>query len=260
MRSNFVLCSVSAAIALTGCATASKDISASYTSPLQYQSFDCTQLVAEGARIQGRVNEVGGRLDQAAANDKQITGVGLILFWPALFFLGGTKQQEADFARLKGEYDAVQQAMVQKRCGSGELQAGAPAASTPAPSATQSASALPVSQSATQASPVATQAPPLAPASPPPVAPVSPAQVPQPSSAPPTASPAAAPSVTNTGSARVGQDSHNVERMPEVKACSSSPRADLSSKGPGVETYMVRCNSGDVLVVRCEMGSCRVLK
>jgi len=101
---------------LAGCATASKDISATYVSPLQYQGYDCDQLSAEVRRIKVRVDQLGGRLDQAAANDKTITGVGVILFWPALFALGGTKQQEADYARLKGEYDAINQAAIVKRC------------------------------------------------------------------------------------------------------------------------------------------------
>ena len=42
--------------------------------------------------------------------------VGLVLFWPALFALGGTKQQEAELARLKGEYDAVQATATSKKC------------------------------------------------------------------------------------------------------------------------------------------------
>ena len=40
----------------------------------------------------------------------------MLLFWPALFALGGTKQQEAEYARLKGEYDALQQAAIVKKC------------------------------------------------------------------------------------------------------------------------------------------------
>jgi hypothetical protein len=107
---------LSGVIALSGCATASKDITANYISPMQYQAYDCDQLVAEAQRIQVRVNQLGGRLDEAAANDKALTGVGIILFWPALFALGGTKQQEAEYARLKGEYDAVQQAAITKKC------------------------------------------------------------------------------------------------------------------------------------------------
>jgi hypothetical protein len=106
----------SLSIGLAGCASSSKDISASYVSPLQYQGYDCTQLTAESLRIQTRVVELGGRLDEAAAKDKAIMGIGLVLFWPALFALGGTKSQEAEFGRLKGEYDALQQAAIQKKC------------------------------------------------------------------------------------------------------------------------------------------------
>ena len=83
-------------------------------------------------RIHGRVNQLAGRLDEAANNDKVLMGVGLILFWPALFALGGTKQQEADYARLKGEYDAVQQALVAKKCDLGPTPATTPASAAPA--------------------------------------------------------------------------------------------------------------------------------
>lgn len=107
---------VALAVALAGCATGSKDIAPTYVSPLQFQTYECQQLQMEAQRIQGRVSELGGRLDQAASNDKAIAGVGMILFWPALFALGGTKQQEAEYGRLRGEYEAIQQASVQKKC------------------------------------------------------------------------------------------------------------------------------------------------
>ena len=102
---------------LTGCSTASQNISAEYISPQQFQSYDCDQLAQESSRVLVRVKQLGVRLDQAAANDKAIGVVGAVLFWPALFALGGTKQQEAEYARLKGEYDAVSQAQIAKKCG-----------------------------------------------------------------------------------------------------------------------------------------------
>jgi len=83
---------------------------------MQYQAYDCEQLSSEIQRIQSRVVQLGGRLDEAASNDKAIAGVGIVLFWPALFALGGTKQQEADYARLRGEYDASHQAAILKKC------------------------------------------------------------------------------------------------------------------------------------------------
>lgn len=79
---------LSALAVLTGCSTASQNITAEYISPNQYQSYDCEQLTLEATRILVRVKQLGFRLDQAANNDKAIGVVGAILFWPALFALG----------------------------------------------------------------------------------------------------------------------------------------------------------------------------
>lgn len=111
-----VAATICLALSLSGCATASGELVPTYVSPMQFQAYDCAQLSAESQRISTRVQQLGGRLDAAAANDKAIAGVGAILFWPALFALGGTKQQEADYSRLKGEYDAVQQSAILKKC------------------------------------------------------------------------------------------------------------------------------------------------
>ncbi len=100
---------------MAACSTSSKDIAPSYVSPLQYQSYDCDQLSAEIQRIHGRASQLGGRLDEAAGNDKALIA-GSLLFWPALFALGGTKQQEAEYARLRGEHDAATQMAIQKKC------------------------------------------------------------------------------------------------------------------------------------------------
>lgn len=108
---------VAFSVAIAGCASSTKDISTNYISPVQYQSYDCNQLQNEAVRVQSRVTQLGGRIDEASANDKAITGIGMILFWPALFALGGNKQQEAEYGRLKGEYEAIQQSSVEKRCG-----------------------------------------------------------------------------------------------------------------------------------------------
>lgn len=101
---------------VVGCSTASKDIAPASVSPLQYNAYSCEQLAAEESRLQMRATQLGARLDEAASNDQGITAVGAILFWPALFALGGTKQQEAEYARLRGEHDAVRQSAVMKSC------------------------------------------------------------------------------------------------------------------------------------------------
>lgn len=101
---------------LGGCATAGKDVAGTYVAPAQFSNYDCEQVKAEMLRLSGRVNQLSGRLDEAASNDKAIAGVGAILFWPALFALGGTKGQEAELARLKGEYEALQIVNTSKKC------------------------------------------------------------------------------------------------------------------------------------------------
>ena len=107
---------IAAGLVLSGCATSSDKISAAYISPMQYQSYDCDQLTAEGARLSQRVLTLQGQVDKAASNDKALTGVGVILFFPVLFALGGNQQQEAEYGRLKGEFEAVQQAAIVKKC------------------------------------------------------------------------------------------------------------------------------------------------
>jgi hypothetical protein len=100
---------------LLGCATSSKDVSASYVSPLQYQNYSCEQLRQEYMRVNRRMLESAGRQDNKAHNDKVAMGVGLVLFWPALFFLAGDDHKE-ELARLKGECDAMESCAIQKNC------------------------------------------------------------------------------------------------------------------------------------------------
>lgn len=117
LRSPGVLTALASTVTIFGCATASKDIVTAHVSPIQYQTYSCDQIAGESQRISTRVTQLSGRLDQAAANDQALAGVGAILFWPALFALGGTKEQEAEYARLKGESEALQQSAIIKSCG-----------------------------------------------------------------------------------------------------------------------------------------------
>jgi hypothetical protein len=97
------------------CATAPDKVSASYVSPLQYQGYDCDQIRQEMLRVSAKVREVSGAQAKSAKNDAIAVGVGVVLFWPALFFLASGDQKE-ELARLKGEYDALNQAAIQKKC------------------------------------------------------------------------------------------------------------------------------------------------
>ena len=106
---------VLSAALLSGCATASSDVQATFVSPVQYSSYDCTQIEAQMMSVSNRVRDAAGAQDKKAKNDKIAMGVGLVLFWPALFFLAGS-DQKAQLAQLKGEYDALNVAGIQKKC------------------------------------------------------------------------------------------------------------------------------------------------
>ena len=44
-------------------------------------------------------------------------GVGLVLFWPAMFMIKGNDEKTAELARVRGEMEAIQQASIEKNCG-----------------------------------------------------------------------------------------------------------------------------------------------
>lgn len=103
------------AVAMSGCATSPDKVSAQYVSPLQYGNLSCDQIREEMVRVSAHVREVAGVQQRKHNNDAVAMGVGLVLFWPALFFMvGGDKKEE--LGRLKGEYDALDQAAIQKDC------------------------------------------------------------------------------------------------------------------------------------------------
>lgn len=108
---------VAAAVFVSGCATRSDNIGAAYVSPIGYQSYSCAQLHQEAARISARAAAAIGAQDQKATNDAVATTVGVVLFWPALFFIKGDAASAAEVSRLKGEMEAIEQASVQKKCG-----------------------------------------------------------------------------------------------------------------------------------------------
>jgi hypothetical protein len=105
------------AASLAGCASHSSDIVAAYVSPIQYQSYTCAQLSEEAARVSSRAAIANGAQDQKATSDAVATGVGVVLFWPALLLIKGDAASAQQVAQLKGEMEAIEQANIQKKCG-----------------------------------------------------------------------------------------------------------------------------------------------
>ena len=101
---------------VTGCASSPNDMAASYVSPLIYQSFDCQQLVMESDRVSRRVQSMHAKLDEKESDDSMKMTVGLVLFWPTLFFLDGDADGAIEYKRLKGESEAIHQAAIARKC------------------------------------------------------------------------------------------------------------------------------------------------
>jgi hypothetical protein len=111
------VCAAALALTAAGCATKPDAIKAAYVSPLNYEPYTCEQLAAEAQRVSARAGEAAGVQQKKASGDAVAMGVGLIVFWPALFFIKGKGANEAELARLKGEMETIEQVSIQKNCG-----------------------------------------------------------------------------------------------------------------------------------------------
>ncbi|WP_295626107.1 hypothetical protein [uncultured Nitrosomonas sp.] len=114
MKKLFTAVLFAAAIMLSSCVSSSEKLNSPYISPAQFQTYSCAELLVEIERIQARVSQLTGRSN--SANDKLALDADLSLSWTALFALAATKEQEAEYAQLKSEYDAIQQWAAIKQC------------------------------------------------------------------------------------------------------------------------------------------------
>jgi hypothetical protein len=71
---------------LSACASRSSDVTASYVSPMTYQSYTCQQLAEEAQAISARAAQTAGAQDDKRTRDQVATGVAIVVFWPAAFF------------------------------------------------------------------------------------------------------------------------------------------------------------------------------
>jgi len=102
---------------VAACASKSADIAPSYVSPIQYQNYSCSQRAQEGRRVSEAAARVSGQQDKKRGSDQVLTGVAVVIFWPALFALEGDGQTAAELGRLKGEMEAIEKTSNQKNCG-----------------------------------------------------------------------------------------------------------------------------------------------
>ena len=103
-------------LGVCACATEPAEISTAYVSPLGYQNLSCSQIAAELERVTRRVTDLQVKLQGRADSDKGKMAIGMILFWPTLFFMSGDSPEAAEYSRLKGEREALEKVAVEKEC------------------------------------------------------------------------------------------------------------------------------------------------
>lgn len=108
--------SIVLAFSLAACAPQPEAVVATYVSPATYSSYSCKQIISERNLVVQKVDELNGAQKKKADNDSGTMAVGLILFWPALFFLGSGSDVAPQLATMKGTYDALTAAGTQKHC------------------------------------------------------------------------------------------------------------------------------------------------
>ena len=247
-------------IAIQGCASRSGNVAATYVSPMEYSGYSCEQIRARMRSVSSGVMRVSGQQDDAASRDAWATGVGLVLFWPALFFITPDDQSD-QLARLKGQYEALEEAAIQNNCDvADELRI-----------ARERREVEMQRKQASQESDYRLPGQSVPSASEPPIARQS-----APAYAPATASTTsgyARETSTNGNSqriadartqefqsrvqqARMGEASFQVEQSARNLGCHLQGAATLLSTNPPAEIYQQKCLGGIAMIFRCEYRQC----
>ncbi len=120
MNTQMIVKSVIAAMisaVLAACASSPDKIDAAYVSAFKYEPYSCEQIGFELGFVAQRTQSLYETLRATRRNDNWQAGVGIILL-PTLFALeGGDGVKASEYAFLKGEFEALLYASMQKRCG-----------------------------------------------------------------------------------------------------------------------------------------------
>jgi len=101
---------------LAACASKPEDIGAAHVSTREYEGMTCEELREELEEVNSRARKLETSLEKTADADQAQMAVGMLLFWPTLFFLeGGDGPEAAEYARLKGEREAIDRAIRRRR-------------------------------------------------------------------------------------------------------------------------------------------------
>ncbi len=115
-RSRLAAGALAAVLALSACAQSPDAVAPAPVSPAAFSTMSCRQLQAEAVRLNDDVARLTGQQRQKATTDAVAMGVGMLLFWPALFALGVGSDVAPQLAQAKGQAEAIQAAARRQGC------------------------------------------------------------------------------------------------------------------------------------------------
>ncbi len=102
--------------ALAGCATRAAHVPPRPADPAEFSTWDCDRLADELDTVQQRAAEVAYDVDERVGNNIVALGVGVTIFWPAMFALRPDGPEADELARLKGRDEALRATQQRRGC------------------------------------------------------------------------------------------------------------------------------------------------
>ena len=84
--------------------------------PEKYQALTCWEIGTEGKRVVSRVAEISGDEYPATSGAAWLVAPSIVVHWPTPWF-ATSEEAATELSKLKGEFEALEQAAALKRCG-----------------------------------------------------------------------------------------------------------------------------------------------
>jgi len=116
-RFGFLPVAATISILMSGCATNQNSDFRPYISPLKYANDDCHSLAEKAEVIDAEIRKLYPSAGPRVGQNTVAVGVGLFVFWPALFLIADTDGASSlALTQLKGEVNAISNAAAQNNC------------------------------------------------------------------------------------------------------------------------------------------------
>ena len=105
-------------LTIASCSTAQKasEVQSIKISVAPYIKMTCKELSTEAASLVSRAQSLGAQVDSEQQNDRNMELAAWILFAPAAFFMDGNAESASALASVKGQMEAVTDAMKVNNC------------------------------------------------------------------------------------------------------------------------------------------------